>query len=334
MATWKDYTITPKYIFKSKIEEKMSDIFSDVITQNEEEAWTPQLRGSSLPICILQHAHSILDPHVRPKLAKLDQYSEFGTAAHNLFQKKFMQSKRWGKFLFGDYECPKCEKVYYKKCNRPNNYLTHKCKCGHVGLRYKELEGKYKNTIGVHVDTVLKFSNNRYWVIEYKTTGSFKIRDEKMKYKNKHHHQASSYPIVLEDVFNITPERYFIIYVNRDAPQQSKTSQRQHRVFPFKTNTSTITRRKEQLDKIVEAEKARVKYFKNPTLKNLRKLDDLRPCKSLEDYEEPLFGMQDKYESGESCPYIKKGVCGCFQTSKLSTAAKELHKKIKDKNNA
>lgn len=331
---WDDYTPNKKYEFKSKAEKMASDIFSDAITQDEVEDYTPQLRGSSLPICILLHAHDLLNPHVRDKPARLDQYSEFGTAAHNLFQKKLMQSKKWGKYLFGDWCCDnvKCEKMVYRYQNRPKDWKTYKCDCGSTGLKYSELEAKYKGVIGVHVDTVLKFPKGKTWVWEYKTTGGFKIRDHDLTFKNKHFHQASSYPVVLKQEFNMDIEKFFIIYVNRDAPQSSKTSQRQHRVFPFQTDTNLVKRRQEQLDRIVKGERLRKIYFKNPTLKNLKALDDTRPCKSKKDYYEPLMGINDKYESGEHCPFIKKGRCSCFKEG-LSGAAKELHKKITELKN-
>ncbi len=324
---WGDFN-SNRYKPKTKIEKRMSDIFTDVMTQDEEEDYTPQLRGSSLPICILLHAHALLDPHVRIQEARLKHYAKQGTAFHELFQDNFMRSKKWGKYLYGDFECPKCETVYYKNCTRPKDYLTHVCKkCGNKGLRYRELEGKYKGVIGVHVDTVLRFPKED-WVVEYKTTGTFNLKDEKMSCKNKHHHQASSYPVVMEDVFGIVPKRYFVIYVNRDAPQHSKTSLRQHRVFPFKTDAAIVRKRKEQLDNTVKAEKQRIKYFNNPTIANLKKLDSFRPCKSKEDYFEPRVGMNDKYEKGQFCPFVKKGECACFSEG-LSKAAKDLHKKVK-----
>jgi len=322
-----------KQTFKNKSEKMMSDIFSDSITQDEKEPYTPQLRGSSLPICILLHAHDLLKPHVRPKPARLDQYSEFGTAAHNLFQKKVMQSKKWGKYLFGDWECKniKCEKIIYRFQCRPADWATHKCTCGTVGLKYRELEGFYKGVLGIHVDMVLKFKGDVFWVTEYKTTGSFKIKDPKMDFKPKHFFQASSYPIILEDVFGIKAQKFFIGYVNRDAPQFSATAQRQHKFFSFDCNTELMKKRREQLDRLVEGEKARKAYFENPTVKNLKKLDSLRPCKCKADYFEPLMGMHGKYEPSESCPFLKKG--GCFQGDSMSSAAKKLHQIIKEKSN-
>lgn len=338
---WSNFSAKPHHKFKSKSEKFISDIFSDAITQEEQEEYVPQLRGSSLPICILLHSHDLVNPFIRPISARLEHYAIQGTVFHSHFQKKLMYSKKWGKYVFGDFECANCEDdkskkekyVPYRFQRRPADYRTHVCpQCGNVGLRYRELEGKYKGVIGIHVDMVFKLSKKTFWVLEFKTTGSFKINDEKLKFKSKHFHQISNYAAILYREFKIRPEKFFIGYVNRDAPQSSKTAKRQHRWFPTKVTDKILDIRKKQLDKVVAGEKAREIYFLNPTLENLKKLDDLRPCKSLEDYKKPLHGMKDRYEPGENCPFIKKDKCGCFRTKGLSSAAKQLHKIIKDKN--
>lgn len=330
---WDTFTAKPAPKFKSKSEKFVSDLFSDAITQNGTEPYTPQLRGSSLPICILLHAHDLVKPHERPTDSRLEHYSIQGTVFHEWYQKKLMHSKKWGKFVFGDFECANCEDdksrkekyVPYRFQCRPSDFKTHECpQCGNKGLRYRELEGKYKGTIGIHVDMVLKFPGEKFWVLEFKTTGRYQIDDVALKFKPKHFHQASTYPVILNEVFGIMPEKFFIGYVNRDAPQFSKTAKRQHRWFSFKTD-SFAEIRKAQLDKITRGERARKRYFADPTLENLKKLDDCRPCKSLSDYEKPLIGMKDRFESSESCPFVKDGKCGCFKSGKLSTAAQELH---------
>lgn len=336
---WDNFTAKPQIAFKSKTEKFVSDLFTDALTQDEEEPYIPQLRGSSLPLCILLHAHDLVSEHKRPVNARLEHYAIQGTVFHAWYQKKLMYSKKWGRYVFGDFECPNCEDnkaqtqkyVPYRFQCRPKDYRTHKCpQCGTVGLRYRELEGRYKGVIGIHVDMVLKLGEDKFWVMEFKTTGRFKIDDPKTTFKPKHFHQASNYPVILNDVFGIKPEKFFIGYVNRDSPQHSKTAKRQSRWFPFRTKKFERTRIK-QLDQVVAGERAREKYFENPTLKNLKALDDLRPCKSEMDYNKPLVGMSDRYEPGESCPFIKRGKCGCFQTEKLSSAAQKLHKIITEK---
>lgn len=79
---WDTFTAKPAIKFKSKSEKFVSDIFSDAITQDEEEKYEPQLRGSSLPLCILLHAHDLLGTHMRPVTARLEHYAIQGTVFH------------------------------------------------------------------------------------------------------------------------------------------------------------------------------------------------------------------------------------------------------------
>ena len=320
---WDSFTTKTEQRFTTKYEKPASEIFSEVITQDEVETYTPQIRGSALPVCILLHAKALLKPHVRDKPARMDLYSEIGTVLHELYQKKFMLSKKWGPHLFGDWECPKCKKVAHSFCCRPDDYLTYKCDCGSTGLKYKEIEAKYKGVVGIHVDLVLKMPSGRFWVIEFKTTSGFNIKDAGFKYKFKHGHQATSYPIVLKQELNLDVERWMICYVNRERPQYSHTAQKQHRVFDI-TDPTRLKKQKKFLDNLVLAEALRKKLFKKPTVALLDEMDGLRPCKSVKDYKNPEMGMHAGFEDGD-CPYLKKG--GCFIKGR-SRAAKSLYREL------
>jgi hypothetical protein len=330
MADWGDFKVKEDIGYKSKAEQKATGIFLDVVTQDNTEPYTPQIRASSLPVCILLHAQALLNPHVRVNEARLEQYSAIGTALHELYQDQYVRSKRWGKYVFGSFTCrtKKCETVLAENTLRPKNWDTVKCpNCGATGLKYKEIEAKYKDTLGIHVDMLLKFKGDAFWLIDFKTSGTFKIEDPKFKPKGKHFAQISSYPIVLERELGIKVDKFFLGYVNRERPQHSATSKRQSRWFPFKAESSLMTTRKEMLDKMVLAERARIAYFKTLSSKDLKKLDDLRPCKCNEDYNFPLFGMHVAFEDTRKCPFANTK--GCFKEG-ISKPAKILERMLKE----
>jgi hypothetical protein len=330
MAGWGDFKAKPDVEYKSKVEKKVTEIFLDVVTEDSIEPYTPQIRASSLPICILLHSHALLQPHVRVNEARLAQYSAIGTALHELYQDQYLRHPKWGRFVYGSFTCRnrQCETVLETNTVRPDDWASRKCpKCGTEGLKYKEVEAKYKGTLGIHVDMLLKFKGDRFWLIDWKTTSSFKISDPNFKPKNKHIAQISSYPIVLKEELGINVERFFLGYVNRDGPQHSKTSKRQSRWFPFKTDTTLMQLKKIQLNNLIIGERARKHYFNNPTKANLKTLDDLRPCRSNEDYQAPILGMKTAFEDSQKCPYANTK--GCFKDG-ISKAAKELDKMIKE----
>lgn len=331
MTGWGDFKAKPEIEYKSKVEKQVTEIFLDVVTQDNEEAYTPQIRSSSLPICILLHSQALLKPHVRLNEARLEQYSAIGTALHELYQDQYVRSKKWGRFVYGNFRCKnkKCEELLATACTRPKDWNTRKChKCGSLGLKYSEVEARYKNVLGIHVDMLLKFKGDRFWLIDFKTSGTFKVEDPNFKPKNKHFHQISSYPIILKRELGIKVEKFFLGYVNREKPQHSATSKRQSRWFPFSVDSDIMRAREKQLRGLVKAEGVRKGYFENPTEENLKKLDALRPCKSNEDYQEPLLGMKDAFEESQKCPYANTK--GCFKSG-LSKAAKDLHKTIREK---
>jgi hypothetical protein len=251
-----------------------------------------------------------------------------------LYQDQYVRSKKWGRYTYGNFVCKnkKCEELIAASCTRPANWNTLKCpKCGSIGLKYSEVEAKYKGVLGIHVDLILEipFKNKKkYWLIDFKTTGTYKIEDPKLKPKNKHIAQISAYPIVLKRELGLEIDEFFLGYVNREKPQHSKTSKRQSRWFSFKAQSEMMKERKKVLDKMVLAERARLTYFADPTQDNLVKLNDLRPCKCNEDYQKPILGMHVAFEDSKKCPYANKS--GCFKDG-LSGVAKDLHKIIKDK---
>lgn len=191
----------------------------------------PWLRGSDLPVCPLKLAMDTVreDQRIQYTTFNQDFFTGTGSTIHAVLQKWFGVSG----ILYGKWKCKECSTLYPRKCTEEDNVgmlgpVFCKCKpipvcCDYVELipaELREAEG-FKG----HVDGLLKI-NNRYCVLEIKTTDSEKVRKRRDNGPDpKHELQATAYrftmPKFLEWDESLFWNHLLVIYYDRADPKNN-----------------------------------------------------------------------------------------------------------------
>lgn len=137
-----------------------------------------ELHPSSFPYCALQQVHEIFKNGGIPTTQKIDYYGSYYTGLGS-FKHELMQD--WlgkGKQIVGDWVCKKHNRKK-KPCKGERKFCVElpcpKCK---GEMEYRELGIKYgKHTHG-HLDGIFLYKG-KYYIIDYKTTGQFKLFQHK-----------------------------------------------------------------------------------------------------------------------------------------------------------
>ena len=176
-----------------------------------------KLRVSGFPYCGLKHAYETLDEE-KPNLdgAMKAFYCDVGTAAHLIFQRWLGSHGQ----IYGDWKCrnPKCgawRRLSSKSVCR---------KCGSE-MSYEELTVYYRTNVSGHVDGLFLSKNGKFYVIDYKTSSTRAIYQQKKEPTfpyAKNRVQIESYCALLEERFDVEISGWMLLYIARDNPKVFK----------------------------------------------------------------------------------------------------------------
>jgi hypothetical protein len=290
----------------------ISKILRSVTEEVEVEEYVQKLRVSSLPICGLVDAVARLEKPGREIPYSMDFYTSIGTAVHETIQQRMTRSKKYGKIVYGRFECRESEGGcgYTSKIRlRPASLICPKCQSAR--LFYKEIAFDIHGVSG-HLDMLTLDAHGNFVAWEFKTTNEYSINNPGMylPYK-KHHMQIQTYCMMLWKLYGIKVKMYTICYISRNKARDTNNpfSLDQFVTFAFKMTPAIRAMRLAEIVKIEAQDVAIKKLFAKPTAKNLKTLEDLRPCKSKADYHNDDTGMTHAFFGKKTCPYLSKGLC-------------------------
>lgn len=192
----------------------------------------PEYRPSSFPLCsVLVFMRLVKGASTgyfeSDRSAAGDYFTSVGTIAHENIQFHMGFSGK----IFGDWKCMNrsCKRgargldlydasgkmVRPGKLTRKNSVNNVCPKCGHA-MEYIEKEINYKGLKG-HIDCIIKLSDGRYWVADYKTTTKNKMNSGKLPQK-VHLKQLPAYCWVLKKKYKMDIAGFSLLYFSRDNP--------------------------------------------------------------------------------------------------------------------
>lgn len=306
--------------------EKIVEDFMDEIFQASKDKLIDDyldFRVSSLPYCALINLEAILKNSKKPLKFSEEHYFKIGTVVHSNIQ-DFATYTRYAKTVFGNWSCA-CKRIV------KNKFYPGKCQSCGENFQYEELEFRWRNLSG-HLDLLAKIKGK--WVaFEFKTIGVDALKNGTrggyLPYK-KHFYQINSYVLLLKLIYNIEVSHYTIIYVLRDKAEvkrnfsltrKSSTPTRTYKAFTYEVKLSSIKRYYgiiKRASVAVESMKSLLFFKQNNGLfdnkysklkqvdEQLNILQENRPCKSYEEYEEI---MSAAFAFKEKCKYAVNGSC-------------------------
>jgi len=296
-------------------------ILSHVATETETEEYVQKLRVSSLPICGLIDAVNRLEKPEKKIPFSMDFYTSVGTAVHETYQQRMMRSKRYGKMVFGNFLCRKeaggCGHLLRLQ-RRPESLICPKCNTSR--LFYDEISFDLHGVSG-HLDMLTLDRHGQFVAWEFKTTGEKNVANPQYLPYLKHHMQIQTYCMMLKMLYNIKVKMYTICYISRNKAKNMDDENPEDQIVPFafKFDSYAMTLREDETLKIQAQDKAIKRLFASPSRTNLKRLENLRPCKSKKDYNNKDTGMTHAFFGKNKCPYLSKGLC--FHTNPKITEA-------------
>lgn len=317
---------------KKDIEDWLRNLISSEVDTGKGASDKAEFRASSLPYCSIldlkdrvdrkEHKEKYVDdPRPRDK-DKMNwggmYYTRVGTTVHSLLQGTSANISSWQKYFYGGWVCDECgaastehDPIFrkdFQHCHKDcKSHLTYE----EIGLSYRGLSG--------HVDGVLFHPKYGWILLEWKTTGNTLFTNPRMveKYfpQAKHIAQAETYCYILYQQYNIKISYYVILYVNRD--KQDGTLGKSIRPFIREWNTLRKKHRKNVFYKesttrsLLDRHWHEAKVDKKIRRSLAEKMLDLRPCKSIDDFNRT---MKAQYFGQEVCPHLKQctgGSSGC-----------------------
>lgn len=268
---------------------------SDYLSPDESD-WTREdrFRVSSFPYCGLKHAHKRMnaEDEVEEETVTfgMKYYTSVGTQTHRYIQYVLGHGAK----MLGRWKCltPNCtgvgDKIGFKnicpKCKRP--------------MDYEELDVKAFNHLSGHIDGVWKASDGRYYIIDYKTSSTRVISENKttgfLPFK-KNVAQITAYCALLERELDIEISGWILLYVARDNPMLT--------VLPCGEMIDK-RQKKKLLRKIKRWDRHYGIVMSARKFKDLQVLIDEKPCKTWDQYKESAY-----HSAFGGCPLGISGAC-------------------------
>jgi hypothetical protein len=235
-------------------------------------------------------------------------FAEVGTVAHEIIQHYIGNTQK----VYGNWKCTNSECKHGQdamdiydaegKCIRKGKTTATKTTnnlcpgCGRP-MHYEELEISMNGITG-HVDCVLVFDKDNWWVVDYKTTMKSKVEDGKLP-EHKHIYQLLAYCYILKFQYGLPIRGFSLVYMPRDNP------------FYFYEYTEPFDRDKHhnRALTILKGEKHKwIATKKSMKTNDLSYIIEAKPCANREQYDEEI----DYYTP---CPLLDI----CFQPKKLQS---------------
>lgn len=272
-----------------------------------------ELHPSSYPYCGLWHVHEIFENGEIPTKQEMDYYGNYytglGSFKHSLIQDWLGRGAR----IVGNYICENKK----TNCNYKKEFSTyHECpKCGKP-LAYHELGIKFKKYTRGHLDGVYLYKG-KYYIIDYKTTGEYKLFSHKTGRQKFFPHatnkaQIESYCYYVEKNYGIKISGWMLIYVSRDKSFRNYVTVGEDFTSKYRKKIKLIAHRYEKHFSIA---------IKAKTYKDIIPLIEEKPCKCKNDY---LNEFHDQYNP---CPVAINNTC--FKPKKLEAHFKKISKNMK-----
>lgn len=173
-----------------------------------------EMYPSSFPYCGLRHAYETFKEGKLKDTRDVDFFSTFytsvGTTTHEVIQEWLGRGCK----ILSNWVCkenPKhtVELSTYQDCPKCGSQMAH-----------EEIRIKFGDTIRGRIDDIFIDSDGRYWLIDYKTTGSYPIYLHKNKETvfpyatNKF--QIQAYCFFIKENYGIDISGWLLVYVSRD----------------------------------------------------------------------------------------------------------------------
>lgn len=275
-----------------------------------------ELHPSSFPYCALWHVHDIFKNGGIPTTQEEDYFMQYYTGLGS-FKHELMQD--WlgkGKQIYGNWECIHAQRKK-NPCKGRRKFSVYKeCpKCGSE-MKYHELSIKFGKYTHGHLDGIF-FYKGKYYIIDYKTTGEYKLFQHKSGRKiefpfgyNKA--QIESYCYYVAKQYGVEISGWILIYVSRDKSFRN-----------YVNVGEALT--KESRKRISETVKRYDRHFgiaiKAKRYDDIIPLIEEKPCKCRADY------LNDYHNEYDPCPLAKDSVC--FNKKKLAEKMQKVAKKMK-----
>lgn len=231
----------------------------------------PRLRGSNLPVCPVQVMLDTLRPVPRTQASTFtsDYYTRVGSTYHEVIQKWFGVSG----CMYGKFRCPECQTLYPLNSKVEDNQAMLgpvMCDCGSkrkhstrkfnsklpVCCEYVELEPygtDGASSFHGHTDGIA-FINNKYVVLEFKTTSAAKItKRRKEGPDHKHVLQAAAYrrvlPKFLEMDDDLWAKTLLVIYYDRANPRNNVVCPVPYEYDKFQAEIDTFVKTQRRIKK-------------------------------------------------------------------------------------
>lgn len=274
---------------------------------------TPQLRPSSFPKCPILDWMKILRHRTVGYLEETKSFgntyfAEVGTVAHEIIQHYIGNTQK----VYGDWKCINTECSHGQdamdifnaegKCIRKGKLTRTKttnnlCPECERPMHYEELEITMNGITG-HVDCILVFDKDNWWVVDYKTTMKSKVLEGKLP-EHKHIYQLMAYCYILKFEYGLPIKGFSLVYMPRDNPFY----------FYEYTEAFELDRHHNKALRILKGEKIKwIATKKTLKTNDLSHIIEAKPCADREQYDEEI-----NYYT--PCPLLDI----CFQPKKLQT---------------
>ncbi len=272
-------------------------IRADFESEREGEIRPPRFRMSSLPFCSIIFA----EDHYKPEREKLGLKAQFffkaGHMLHDLWQDSRVNG-RLGHLCYGNWECRRCKSRDFPEGLRPSQHT----KCCGAEWKYVELEINLGPLSG-HIDMITYDPEDDEWTVwDLKSTGFeiLKYRAKKTLPFASNINQIYGYAVVIKRLYGISVKRACLYYISRERPDYDLSHPH---ILTFDRDRQEQEARR--IDRAMEGYLAAKELIDNPTMENVKRTVDARPCYSALEYEQEMkhgFFRSD-------CPHYHNGSC-------------------------
>lgn len=294
----------------------IDDLMVDLGSTVEDTPASTQFRCSGLPMCPIRRLFFDKGQESFHK----DFYVKVGTAIHDAIQNWMSKGKRANNIV-AEWSCLDCGTL------RSPGFKPIQCEdCGSTkGFKYNEITIRYRNLSG-HVDLLYHLGNNRFLLIDFKTTDLSAKRnkggwEKTFKPSPNYYVQIRSYATLLKEVFGYNIVAWALLFIDRAKP--IRESRDYHKIVkPWKQHNHDMylklinqscrnAKRLEEFNAIMATSNS----YNAKAVDLLKEIVVKRPCKSEEQYDR---WMSHAFYSGE-----------CEMLDACCTSSKAVYKRIK-----
>lgn len=327
------------YDFTGKTaEEVVDDFMLDLQNVSDSDYREPKFRTSSMPFCPI--LFSMSSGH-----GSVDYGSQFyfsvGTVLHELIQNSASRGRVGSRILWGDWKCTGCKKIHHAchkpkelcKCGKPDQFSPRQNKGGEREWLYEEVTIEYKGLSG-HIDGIVEVAPNKYWIIDFKTTGNKGgiVGDAKYPYRTNVL-QISVYTYVMRERYNLNVVGWSLVYVDRAKPVRNLRDYKQIPHFWTKDNHERTGKKLAWATAAAPlARKIQKRLFqkhKMPTKEEILEIAKSRPCKTEAGWKawmkagwERVWGFDPDAKKCSNLKFCLKGDSACAK--RITKQYKEL----------